>query len=174
MFPLLFAVIGLSSCNSLSKLTQFEKSISTTVVIPVDATLVPIPISVASPEIKTDMAKFLSDNKIDTALIEKVSLKKLEMTITAPVADTCNFNFLGTIEVSIYAPDNSLIKIASLSNVPANKTIELNVESADLKKIILKDPIKLGFKITCKQAIKSDYTVEVKPTFLLDVNVLGL
>lgn len=175
LFPILLVVFGLSSCDSLSKLTQFEKSFSTTVNIPAAATILPFPISAGSPEIKTDISQYLSDNKIDTALIEKVSLKKLEMIITAPIADSCNFNFLSEVEVSIYTADSTLVtKIASLRNVPANKTIELNVEPADLKKIILKEAFKLGFKITCKQAIKSDYTVDVKPTFLLDVNVLGL
>src|SRR5665647_1099484 len=100
IFPLLLVAFGLNSCNTLSKLTQFEKSVQDTVTIPVAATILTLPISVGSPEIKTDMSKFLSDNKIDTALIQKISLKKLEMTITVPAADTCTFKFLSAVEVS--------------------------------------------------------------------------
>jgi len=173
LFPLLFVAFTFSACDTLSKLTQFEKSFSTTVTIPMIPVIVQTPLIVPSPEIKTDISKYLSDNKIDTALIEKISLKKLEMTIVTP--DTSTFKFLSSVEVSIYTTDSLMVsKIASLSNVPANQTIELAVENTDLKKYILKDAFKLSFKITSKEATKSDYIVEVKPTFLLDVNVLGL
>lgn len=173
LLALLFVVVGLSSCDTLSKLTQFEKEFTTSVTIPVAATLVQTPITVPSPEIKTDITKYLSDNKIDPDLIEKISLKKLVMTVVTPNDGT--FKFLNSVEVSIYTPDSSMVsKIASLSNVPANKAIELTVENDDLKKYILNDTFKLSFKIASKEAIKSDYTVEVKPTFLLDVSILGL
>jgi len=171
--PLLFAVLSISSCDTLSKLTQFEKEITTTITIPVAATMIQTPITVPTPEIKTDISKYLLENKIDTSLIEKISLKKLQMTIISP--DTCTFKFLSSIEVSIYTPDSTMVsKIASLTNVPTNKVIDLVVEDSDLKKFILKDAFKLSFKIASKEPIKSDYTVEVKPMFLLDVSILGL
>lgn len=175
LFSLLLVVVGFSSCDTLSNLTKFEMPFTESVTIPAAATFVKVPISFNSPEIKTDFTNYLSKNNISTDLIEKISLQKLEMTITVPAADTCTFNFLSSVEVSICTTDSSLVtKIASLSNVPANKTILLNVESDDLKQYILKDAFKLGFKISSKQAILTDYTIEVKPVFLLDVKILGM
>jgi len=171
LFPLLFLTFTFISCDSLSKLTQFEKEFSTSITIPVATTVVNTPITISSPEIKTDITKYLTDNKIDSSLVEKISLKKLQMTINIP--DTVTFKFLSFVEISIYTPDSSMVsKIASLTNVQANKTIELKVDNADLKKFILNDAFKLSFKITTNQTIYSDYVVDVKPTILIDANVL--
>lgn len=177
LFLLLLVAVGFISCDSLNNLTKFEMPFNESVTIPAVATLVSvsIPISFNSPDIKTDFTSYLSKNNISSDVVEKVSLQKLEMTITVPAADTCTFKFLSSVEISICSPDGTLVtKIASLSNVPANKTIQLNVESDDLKQYLLKDAFKLGFKIRSKQPISTDYTVEVKPVFLLDVKILGL
>jgi len=173
LLPLVFVALSFSSCEKARKLTQFEKEFTTSVTIPMVTTMVASPLSLTTPEIKTDISNYLSANSIDASLIEKISLKKLSMKIVSPDVET--FKFLSSVEIFIYNPDSTLVsKVASLSDVPANQSIELIVENADLKKFILQDAFKLSFKITSKEAIKSDYIVEVKPTFLLDVGVLGL
>jgi len=175
LFPLFLVVFALSSCGDLSKLTQFDMPLSQSVTINKDMVVANMPIdSIMTPAIETKSAEFFSTNNIKTDFIEKISLKEMKLIITSPTAG--NFNFLKAIDISIVADSLAAIKIASLTDVPANAStsLQLTVSSDDLKPYLLKNSIKLKIKISADETIPADYTIDVKPTFLIDAKVLGL
>lgn len=174
LFPLLFVVLGLSSCGALSELTKFDMPFTQSVTIQKNLVVANIPIDITTPGIETKSADFFTKNNIKTDLIDKITLRKMELSITTPT--TGNFKFLKTINISILSDSLPEIKIASLTEIPisAGDTLDLTVDPTDLKQYIIKDKIKLKITITAKETITSDYTIDLKPTFLIDLKVLGL
>jgi len=174
MFPLLLIVLGLTGCKSLSKLTQFDMDYNQSFTIPSIPTPIALPFPIQTPEIQTNSETYFSSHNIDPDLIEKVSLKKLDLTISAP-ADG-DFGFLKTIEISIAAEGQDDVKIAWLEDVPvgAGSTLSMNVSNVDLKAFIMKEKFNLKIKASTDEATTSEYTIDAKTVFSLDANILGL
>ena len=173
IIPFLLVVLSLTSCDALSNLTKFEMPLSSTLTVTKIAAISTTPVVIATPDIETNSTTFFTDNGISTDLIDKVSLKKMELTVTSPT--TGNFNFIKSLDIYISATGLDKTKIASLSNVsPGLTMVPLVVESVDLKQFLMKDKVKMEFSISTDEAMTSDYTIEVKPTFLIDMKLLGL
>lgn len=173
LIPILFAAIILTSCDSLSKLTQFEMPFTASVTVPASTPL-NLPLSLPTPDIETNSATFFSSKNIDTDLIDQITLKKFELSLNSPA--TGNFNFLKTIEIYISAEGLDDVKIASLGDIPNNaaKSLQLTVDSVNLKQFILKDKFGLKVKATTDETIMSDYKIDVNTTFLVDAKIAGL
>jgi len=174
LFQLFLVVFALSSCGDLNKLTQFDLPLSQLVTIKKDMVVANMPIdSIMTPAIVTKSEEFFNTNNIKTDFIEKISLKEMKLSITSPT--TGNFNFLKTIEISIMADNLNMIKIATLTDVPTNGSTDLllDVSKDDLKPYLLKNSIKLKIKINADETIPTDYDIDVKPIFLIDLKVLG-
>lgn len=173
LVPILFLAVVLISCDSLSKLTQFEMPFTASVTIP-KSTPINLPFNLPTPAIETNSAAFFSSKNISTDLIDKIVLKKLEMTVTSPANG--NFNFLKNIEIYISADGLDDVKIASLENIPNNAAmpLQLTVESVNLKQYILKEKFALKVKATTDEIITSDYQISVSTTFLVDAKIAGL
>lgn len=174
LFPLLFVVLGLSSCEALSELTKFDMPFTQSVTIPKQVVITNIPVEMPTPDMQSNSADFFTKNNIKTDMIQKISLKELKLNVTDP--SDGNFNFLKTIEISILSDSLPAIKIASLSEIPVSTdtTLVLTVDPIDLKQYILEDKFKFKITITADETIQKDYTIELKPIFLVDVKVLGL
>lgn len=172
-FSILLVTLLLMGCDSLGKLTQFDMPFSASVTVPASSPI-SLPLNIPTPDIETNSESFFSTNKIDPDLIDKVALKKLELSITSPTNG--NFNFLESIEVYINAEGYEETKIAWLNNVPKNgaTTLELTVDQTDFKKYILKDKFSLKVRTTTDELITTNHTIDIKTLFLIDVKVLGL
>lgn len=172
LLVILFVAFVLTSCDQLSKLTQFEMPFTTSVTIPASApiSLPPLP----TPDIETNSASFFSSKNINTDLIDKISLKKLELSITSPSGG--NFNFLKIIEIYMSAEGLDDVKVASQENIPNNSvmSLQLNVDTLNLKPYILKDKFALKVKATTDELITTDYKIDVKTTFFVDAKIAGL
>jgi hypothetical protein len=171
---LLCFVAGLSSCSSLNELTKFEMSFSESVTIKKDLIIPNSPAyNISTPEIKTNSDDFFSTNNINTDLIEKISLKEMRLDILSP--GTGNLNFLKSISISISADSLPEMNISSLNEIPAEAGtyLILTVDQTDLKQYIMKDNCKLKIKIVADETIPSDYTIDLKPQFLIIVKVTG-
>jgi len=173
MFPLILIVLGLTGCKSLSKLTQFEMDFSQSFTFPATTPISLLP-TIQTPEIQTNSETYFSSHNIDPDLIEKVSLKKLDLKISSP-ADG-DFGFLKSIEIYIAAEGQNDIKIAWLDDVPvgAGSTLSMNMSNVDLKAFIMKEKFSLKIKASTDETTTSDYTIDTKTVFLLDANILGL
>jgi len=173
LVPILFAAIILTSCDSLSKLTQFEMPFTASVTVPA-STPINLPLNLPTPEIETNSATFFSSKNIDTDLIDQITLKKLELSVTSPA--TGNFNFLKKIEIYLSAEGLDDVKIASLEDIPNNAAmpLQLTVDSVNLKQYILKDKFGLKINTTTDEVITSDYKIDVKTIFLVDAKIAGL
>jgi len=174
LFPLLFVVLGLSSCDALGELTKFDMPFTQSVTIPKQVVVTNTPVDLTTPDMQSNSANFFAKNNIKTDLIQKISLKELKLNVTSPTDG--NFNFLKTIEIYILTDSLPAVKIASLSEIPVSTdtTLVLTVDPVDLKQYILKDKFKFKITITADETIQKDYTIELKPIFLVDVKVLGL
>ena len=173
LIPVLLMALALTSCDALSNLTKFDMPLTSSVTIAKIPAATTTPVVISTPDIETNSTKFFTDNGISTDLIGKVTLKKMELTVTTPT--TGNFNFLKSIDIYITATDLTKTKIATVSNVSAGLTVvPLVVEDIDLKQFLLKEKVKMEFSVATDEAMTADYTIEVKPTFLIDMKVLGL
>ena len=173
LIPVLLMALALTSCDALSNLTKFDMPLTSSVTIAKISAATTTPVVISTPDIETNSTKFFTDNGISTDLIGKVTLKKMELTVTTPT--TGNFNFLKSIDIYITATDLTKTKIATVSNVSAGLTVvPLVVEDIDLKQFLLKEKVKMEFSVATDEAMTADYTIEVKPTFLIDMKVLGL
>jgi hypothetical protein len=138
------------------------------------STPINLPFNLPTPDIETNSAAFFSSKNISTDLIDKIVLKKLEMTVTSPTNG--NFNFLKSVEVYISTQGLDDVKIASLEDIPNNAAmpLQLAVDSVNLKQYILKDKFGLKVKATTDKLITSDYKIDVSTTFLVDAKIAGL
>ncbi len=163
----------LVGCQSLSKLTQFDMPYSTSVTIPASTPL-NLPFNFSTPLVETNSTQFFTSNGINKDLIDKIVLKKLEMTVSSPTNG--NFNFLKSIEIYITADNLPDTKIAWLDNIPDNAPmpLELTVSQDNLQQFIEKDKFGLKIKAMTDEIITTDYKIDVKTIFMIDVKVLGL
>jgi hypothetical protein len=178
-FSILFALLGLTSCETLSEATKIEMPLpASTVTIPATpiATPAATPLAISVSDIPTNVGTFFSTNGISTDLVQSITLKKMELTITSPTTSDVSFDFIKTIEVSIGATGLNDVKVATITTAPTDgsKTLSLNVESTDLKQYIVNDKISFKFKIATAKPTSVPYTVDIKPTFLVDFKILGL
>jgi hypothetical protein len=171
-FLFLFSLL-LVGCDGLSKFTQFEMPFTSTVTIP-KSTGLNLPFNIPTPEIETNSATFFSTNNINTDLIEKIELKKMELTVTSPASG--NFNFLKSFEIYITAEGLEETKIAWIDDIANNEAmpLKLSIDKIDLKQFIMKDKFGLNVKTTTDELTATDYTIEIKTAFMIDVKVLGL
>jgi len=170
---LISLVFIFTGCETLSKLTQFDMNFNQSVTIP-SSSLINVPFDLATPAISTNSASTFSGNNTNPDLVDKISLKKMKLTVTSPT--TGDFGFLKSIDIYINAEGLKETKLAWLNDVPATagSTLELNVSQANLKDFILKDKFSLRVAATTDETHNSDYDVDVSSVFLVDAKILGL
>lgn len=170
----LILLVGTSSCGLLSELSKFDMPYDQSVTIPKEGIVVDMPISVLTADIETKSAEFLKTNNIKQDLIDNITLRKIDIDITLPV--NSNFDFIKSVNISILADGLTETNVAwsdSLTNFTGS-SLKLKIDPMDLKSFILKDKIKFRVDIVANHTISSNYTVDIKPTFLIDLKVLGL
>ncbi|MFA5047377.1 MAG: hypothetical protein WC542_15730 [Paludibacter sp.] len=174
LIPVSFVLSLLSSCSVISELTKFDLPLEHSVNIPKAIVISGIPVDIYSTEIETNSDDFLKQNNINADLIDKITLRKMELIVSTPTYG--NFNFTDSIEISILSDSLPEIRIASLDEIQADAggTLKLIVDPIDVKQYILKKKIKLKIKMSVNEGIPTDYIVDLKPTFLIDLKVIGL
>ncbi len=174
LITVIFILSLLSSCTVISELTKFDLPLEHSVNIPKAIVVSGIPVDIYSTEIETNSDDFLKQNNIKADLIDKITLRKMELIVST--SSDGNFNFADSIQISILTDSLPEIRIASVDKITANAggTIKFIVDPIDLKQYILKKKIKLKITMAVNATVPEDYTVMIKPTFLIDLKVLGL
>lgn len=170
---LVLIMIGISGCDSLSKLTQFDIDFDSYTTIPKSGLNI-TPFNIATPPIQSNSESKFSANNTSVDLIEKVAIKKLTLTVSSPANG--DLSFLKSIKVYIAADGMDDALLASKDNIPDNcgASIDLDVTAANFKEYITKDKFSLKVKAETDKLLAEDHEVDVHTVFLVDANILGL
>lgn len=173
-FILLMSMLSLLSCNELSKITQFSMPLSQDVSL--SKGLSTDSLSVLSVvDVPTNSASFFESNSISPELVGTITLKKFDITLTSPTNK--NLSFLKSMEISIIAPDSSVIAWSHSVPDSVGSTLPLDVDSIrNLKSLIInKTSLKLKIKGETRAALDTTtYIITLKPEFTVDLDVLGM
>jgi len=173
LFVFFAVILTYGSCKEIDKLTHFNMDFTSSITI--DPTfIIDIPIDVWTPDIPTNSETTFENNDTRTDLIEQINLTQMNMTIIS--TDTQSFDFLKTIEIYINADGVEEKKMAWLLDIPQTglKTINLEITDDDLKDYIKKDEYKLRTHTVTRQLISKSTDIEIKSSFFVDANILGI
>jgi hypothetical protein len=176
IFTLIFLLfIGLiqPGCKVVDKLTQFTMDYDESIVI---SSLIGInlPFNLFTPAISTNSESTFEVNETRKDLIEKIVLRKLELTLTLPQGS--DFSFLKAATVFISAEGLPELEIATIDNIADNvgNFLQFSTYDTDLKDYIKKDQISLRLNTTTDELILSDQEVKVHTEFFVDARILGI
>ena len=163
----------LTSCDSLNKLTKFKLPFTRSINLPALPFTV-VGASVQTPDIKTNIDSVLTSLNLTSDLVQSVSLKKMDLTLTDSTGG--DLTFLKSISIYICATGLDDVKIAGIDSVPDNtgSSLSLAVESTDLKNFILKDEFQLKIITTTDKITKVEQKLKVDMNLQLDLKILGL
>lgn len=166
-FTLLFA-----SCEQVAQFTQFDIPYNTEFTIPATG-LVPIPIDLTSPAIETNIEQRFKNFNTSAALIEKITLKSLKVSIVSPVGE--DFSFLENATLYIDADGLDEIKIASKDPVPTTgDVLEFDVTGVDLEDYIKSESFTLRLRAAMDETLSVDHKVKSEMVFNVDAKILGV
>ena len=170
-----FSLISLSwfSCKKVQELTQFDLNYSSEITIP-SSTGLNLPFAISTPDISSNIESEFSVKNTNKDLIEKITLKSLNLKITNPTEG--NFDFLKSVEIYIKAEGLDPVLIASKNNIQdgLGKNLSLDVTQTDIKDYIKKSKFGLEVKSVTDKLITKDHTLKVDAVFFVDAKVLGL
>lgn len=173
LFSLLMIVPFLSGCESLSKLTQFDLPFTQSITVPVTpAIALGIPITLNTPEIKTNIDSVLNSYSIEADFVEKIALKEMKFTVSSPTGE--DLSFLDDVTIYLTASGTDDVKVASATDVSTTTPLLLTIENVDLKSYLLKDKFALKIVATADEATTVEHKVDIAMTFGFDIKVLGL
>ncbi|MFN8436680.1 MAG: hypothetical protein U0V72_03485 [Cytophagales bacterium] len=161
------------SCKKLDKYTQFDLPYTQNVSIP-SSTVANIPLTIATPAIKTNSSTKFSGYNTKADLIESVKLSSLVLVVKSPSGG--DFSFLKDMEVYISANGLAEKKVAWKTSIPDNVggSLTLDVSNEDLKEYIKKDEISLKVSCTTDEIITEQYSVDANMVFHVDAKILGI
>jgi hypothetical protein len=165
-------LISFTGCKALKKLTQIYLDYKYTITYPANLP-VGVPLTIASPEIETNIEQELEKAGSSTKMIESVKLNMLRVTLTEPQGQ--DFSFLQSMEVYLSAPGYEEIRVAHKENIPASSTqLLLEVDNVELKEYLKSDKITLRIAGRQDEILVRDINTEIYAKFFVDAKILGL
>jgi len=165
------AIIAINySCDKIDELLTFTISNKTEIVI---ETGIPItlPFEIPTPDITTGSEEQMSNNNSSTDLIKNVLLTSFNMKVTEPSDKT--FSFLKSIHIYISTDDSDEIELAYKDNIDSStNSIDLTTTESKLDKYIKADSYKLRTKITTKETVTQDITIEINMEYKITADPL--
>jgi hypothetical protein len=163
------AILFLTGCKLIDELRTFDIPYSVQFTIP-SSTILNLPLNLPTSSITTDSEQRFQDEGIESAWIESIKLKSLQITITAPEGE--DFSFLENI--SMYMNTSGQPELLIADKVPvaagAGNLIQLEVKGADLYPYISQNDFTLKTSITTDETVtqdvdfRADMVIEVKAT----------
>lgn len=162
-----------AGCRQIDKLTQFNMEYNQSVVIP-PTTGISLPFDVHTPDIVTNSESTFSVNDTRKDMVEKVTLKSLDISLTSPAE--ADFSFLKSITVYISADSLPETRIAWKENIPdtTGKVLNLDVTNADLKEYIKKDHFNLRVNTVTDELFSTEHHMDIHSVFFVDAKILGI
>jgi hypothetical protein len=171
---LLGAFLG-TSCEKVSKFTQFRLSYDTETTIP--ATPVPVQTVVAlnnllSQPTNTNAEQSFSGNNTGANYIEKISLETLTISIKTPAGG--NLNFLRDMSIFISTADLPEVKIAEKLNIADGlNSLDLDATGTDIKDYIKAEKFTLRTSVSVDGTTSEETKLNIHTKFLVDAKILG-
>ena len=169
-----FSLLILTGCKKFDEKTQFTYSIEEDVTIPSNVG-VNIPFNVPTTDVKTNIDHELEIRNKKKKRIEHIYLTKLELFIKSP--SSANFNFLKDVSIQLEAEGLPKTLVAQQKNLQNTNTSYLSIptiENNDIAEYIKKDKVNIHVDVVTDETIFQNITITVKPTFWVDVKVLGI
>lgn len=162
-----------SQCEVIDKLTQFNIDNQTEFTVS-SSTIINSPFDINTPDITTNSSSEFNNNDTRANLIESIRLTSLRLEIKSP--SDGNFNFLKSVTIYINAEDLEEIEIASITDIPDNDLILLDLETSnsDLKAYIKKESYTLRVETVTDQLISEDHLIKAASRFRVDAKILGV
>lgn len=166
-------ILSFIGCEKIDEVTQFDMEFNETVVIP--STIgVNLPFNILTPNIETNSESTFAVNDTRKDLIEEITLKTLNLTLTSP--SNADFSFLTSIIVYISAEDLPEIKVAWKDRIPDDigNVLDLELSDVDLKEYIQKDEFDIRLNTTTNKLLLSDHSINLHSVFFVDAKILGI
>ena len=170
---MILAVMTMSRCDQLDKLTQFDMDYDTSVTIP-STVGINTPFDIPTPAITTNADSEFSVNDTRKDMIEEITLKRLTLTVDVPSGG--DFSFLNAIEIYISADGLDEQKIAWKENIPndVGDVLELETSGVDLQESIKQESFDLRVSTTTDELITQDHEIGIHSVFAVDAKILGI
>lgn len=167
-----FALIFIAGCGIIDRLTQFNVSYETDLVIG-SGSVINLPFIVQTPDVTTNSELVFASNNTSANRLDMVQLREARLDIKSPEGK--NFNFLKSIEVNISAEGLPQKRVAYKYNHTNDNTasITLNVDDVELKEYIKKDRFKIISSVTTDELLTQDVVVTIHTKFFVKARLLG-
>jgi len=170
---IIFLSLLFSHCSKIDELTHFDIEYNYTFTLPALYGL-PLPGDIQSPSVENNTEKTFENNDTRKDLIEKATLKQLNISILKP--EDGSFNILNSIEIFVNAEGEDELLLAWKYDIPDDigNFMELDLTTKDLKNYLISDEIKLRFKTNSNDGISTAYEIDVKSTVEVDAKIFGI
>ena len=166
-------ILGLSACDKIDKFTQFSVDYTTAFDVPVDATTqTPLELGIFALGADNDI---FSEYDTSKDLIDKATLKNIQLSINDNSNNNQNFDFLTDIEIYLLADDLPTLRVAwknDLQNSGEN-SFELEHLSDNLVEYFKKDKVKIKIMAKTDEVLSQPITVDVKVSVYMNAQLLG-
>jgi len=161
-----------TGCKQFDELTQFDYVLESECTVP--GTLgIQTPFNILSPEMQTNYEAVFESENTRKDLVEEIRLKQMTLTLKSPAG--ADFNFLNKIYVYLKDASGAEQIIAKKEAVPADgsNSLELDVNSSDIKDLLMQDKVHLKVSTTTDEVITQDHVIGVRSVFFVDAKILG-
>ena len=160
-----------TGCKKIDELLTFQLGYTSKVSIG-PTTAINLPFDLLTPAITTNSQTEFSSRNTNKDLIDKITLKQLNLTITSPTDQ--RFDFLASVEVFIQADGLGELKIADNTNIPDNigNTLTLTVAANDIAAYIKKDKFTMRVKTVTDKSISRQVNIDIFSEFEIKAKLL--
>lgn len=171
LFILIFTFFG---CKLIDELTHFDIDYNYTFTLQSYGGINLDNLDIKSNDVDNSTESTFQNNDTRKDLVERATLKKMDVTILEPVDAT--YGFLNKVEIFLSTDDLAEKLIAWKDNIAANEsnTLKLETTSSNLRKYLISDAIKVRLKTTSSEPLTEDLLLDLKSTVEVDAKILGI
>ncbi len=156
-------ITSLISCNKIDELLTFSVTNQASFTVN-SGFLVNSPLEIPTPDVTTNSSSNFSNNNTRADLVKDVKLQELKLTITNPTDKT--FSFLKSVHIYISTNANDEVELAYADNIVSTaNTINLTCTPQRLDAYLKADSYKLRTKVTTKETLTQDVTINADMRF---------
>lgn len=156
-------ITSLISCNKIDELLTFNVTNQASFTVN-SGFLVNSPLEIPTPDVTTNSSSNFSNNNTRADLVKDVKLQELKLTITNPTGKT--FSFMKAVHIYISTNSSNEVELAYADDIVSTaNTINLTCTSQRLDTYIKADSYKLRTKVTTKETLTQDVTIDADMRF---------
>ncbi|MEO8235470.1 MAG: hypothetical protein ABI549_08665 [Flavobacterium sp.] len=151
------------SCSQIDKLLTFSVTNQASFTVS-SGFVINSPLEIPTPDVTTNSSSNFSNNNTRADLVKDVKLQELKLTVTNPANKT--FSFLKAVHIYISTNANDEIELAYADDIVSTaNTINLTCTTQKLDAYIKASSYKLRTKITTKETLSQDITINADMRF---------